>query len=107
MSLPVSLGQRWQIVWQTEALRYSSEQAASNLGVDKSTLNRMLLWNIRPCAWRFGFCQCKNVGNLCTAVLGKNCLDKTLCARIRAPLVIRKEIGPALDLLDSVPTLAI
>ena len=57
--------QRWRIVWQTEALRYSSEQAASNLGVDKSTVNRMLLWNLRACVWPFGFCRCKNVANLC------------------------------------------
>ena len=32
---------RWRIVWQTEALRYTSDQVASNLGNDKSTVNRI------------------------------------------------------------------
>ena len=32
---------RWRIVWQTEALRYTSDQVASNLGIDKSTVNRI------------------------------------------------------------------
>lgn len=32
---------RWRMVWQTEALGLSNEQAAKNLGVDKSTVSRM------------------------------------------------------------------
>ena len=32
---------RWRMVWQTEALGLSNEQAAKNLGVDKSTVSRI------------------------------------------------------------------
>ena len=32
---------RWRMVWQTEALEHSNEQAAKNLGVDKSTVSQI------------------------------------------------------------------
>ena len=31
---------RWRMVWQTEALQYTNEQVANNLGVDRSTVSR-------------------------------------------------------------------
>ena len=33
---------RWRMVWQTEALQYSNEQVAKNLGVDRSTVSRIV-----------------------------------------------------------------
>lgn len=33
---------RWRVVWQADALQYTNKQIAQNLGVDKSTVSRIL-----------------------------------------------------------------
>ena len=44
---------RWRIVWQTEALHYTSEPCPATLAITRSRHSIILPWNLYACAWRF------------------------------------------------------